>query len=181
MTAPSNDRTYEPALLTDLDPASEDFARTWVRTLLRDVPEVKAGGVPIGAGQPTRPSVSTWPEFSRTDTQINAALALDAVRGPNGDGTDELIPYYRPHFTAARLYLGDPNLWKSRAVDGSSESRRDSREIINAWLAQGAALDAMIPSGVVLPPFETAAVTEATRQAPERPAAIVINTGGGGW
>lgn len=170
-------RTYDPTLLTALAPSNKDFSRTWVRTLLRDQPEIDQGGVPVGPGQPSRPREATWPEFSRTDAQIDAALALDAVV----DTAPGLpVTYYRPHFTAARLYLGDPALWKSRAVDGSSESRRDSREIVGAWLAQGAALDAMIPDTVTLPPFETAASTlEPGRQLSERPGTVVVKIGGG--
>lgn len=170
-------RTYNPALLTALAPSNKDFARTWVRTLLRDLPEVDQGGVPVGVGQPDRPSEATWPEFSRTDEQIDAALSLDAVID-----TAPTVPvvYYRPHYTAARLYLGDPALWKSRAVDGSSESRRDSREIVGAWLAQGGALDAMIPDTLPLPPFETTATTlEPGRQVSERPGTVVAKISGG--
>ena len=178
MTQPSPPvRTYESELLTALAPSNKDFSRTWVRTLLRDVPEIDQGGVPVSAGQPNRPRLGTWPEFSRTDAQIEAALSLDAVID-----TAPAIPvvYYRPHITAARLYLGDPALWKSRAVDGSSESRRDSREIVGAWLAQGRALDAMIPDTVVLPAFETAATTlEPGRQVSERPGTVVVKIGGG--
>lgn len=176
MTAPEP-RTYTPAALVGIDVTDQTFALTWVRTLLRDMPEVETGGIP---GQPTRPREATWPEFSRTDTQILAALELDAVR----DATvTPVVKYYRPHVTAARLYLGDPALWRSRAVDGSSESRRDSLEIIGAWLAQGAALDGMIPAHLhPLPAFETAdsaAATDGTRVKPERPAGFVVRAEGG--
>lgn len=154
MTAPTPTRTYDEQLLDVISLHSRDFARTWVRMLLRDRPEVESGGVPVGPGQPTRPREPTWPEFSRTDQELNAALVLDSLLDTTGETP---VPYYRPHFTAARLYLGDPNLWRSRAVDGSSESRRSSEEIVGAWLAQGAALDRMIPGHLwPLPPFEDA-------------------------
>lgn len=160
MTAPTPEpRTYDESLLDVISLASRDFARTWVRMLLRDRPEIDRGGVPVAAGQPTRPRSATWPEFSRTDQELNAALILDSLMLDRGG---EVVTYYRPHFTAARLYLGDPNLWKSRAVDGSSESRRSSQEIIGAWLAQGAALDAMLPDELrPLPPFDTDGSTPA--------------------
>lgn len=142
MTAPVQARTYDESLLDLITLTSRDFARTWARMLLRDRPEIERGGVPVGPGQPTRPREGTWPEFSRTDQELNAALVLDSVL----DTTGELpVTYYRPHITAARLYLGDPNLWRSRAVDGSSESRRPSEEIVGAWLAQGVRFDRMIP------------------------------------
>ncbi|GGI87220.1 hypothetical protein [Deinococcus wulumuqiensis] len=174
MTQPA--RTYDESLLTVIDPADREFSRTWVRTLLRDRPEVNRGGLPLGPGQPTRPSESTWPEYSRTDQELNAALELDAAFDP---AANPPAKYYRPHFTAARLYLGDPALWKSRAVDGSSESRRDSQEIVSAWLAQGAALDSLIPVKP-LPPFEAVAgTTEAGKVAPERPTTVVVRTGPG--
>lgn len=150
--APTPPRTYDESLLTVLDPQNRDFARTFVRSLLRDRPEIDRGGVPLGPGQPTRPRDPTWPEWSRTDLELNAALELDAVLDTS---VTPLAKHYRPHFTAARLYLGDPNIWKSRAVDGSSESRRDSGEIVRAWLLQGAALDRMIPAHLwPLPDFE---------------------------
>lgn len=154
MTAP-NPRTYEPELLRQLDPTSLAWARTWVRTLLRDRPEIDRGGLPTAPGQPSRPREATWPTFSRLDTEINTALELDAAT----DATDTMV-YYRPHITAARLYLGDPALWRSRSVDGTSETRRDAREVVGAWLAQGAAIDRLIPVPS-LPPFEEEAVTEA--------------------
>lgn len=153
MTAPeaAKLRTYDETLLDMIALTSRDFARTWVRMLLRDRPEMEVGGVPLGPGQPQRPREPTWPEFSRTDQELNAALALDAVVGMVAG---QVMAYYRPHITAARLYLGDPNLWKSRSVEGSSESRRDPMQIVGAWLAQGAALDAQIPSELwPLPPF----------------------------
>lgn len=168
----ADDRTYDPSLLTALNVQSVAFALTWTRTLLRDFPEVETGGVPLGPGQPTRPRGATWPEFSLTDQQIKAALALDAVLDARPDPPQL---YYRPHITAARLYLGNPNLWRSRAVDGSSESRRDSKEIVGAWLAQGAALDRTIPEGVVLPPFVLPGdPTNDDRQDPERPVSVVV-------
>ena len=132
--------------------------------------------MPVPAGQPSRPRLATWPEFSRTDAQLDAALSLDAVVDTS---IEPPVSYYRPHFTAARLYLGDPALWKSRAVDGSSESRRDSREIVGAWLAQGAAFDSMIPQTLVLPPFETATSTLTGTQVAERPTSLVAIIGGG--
>lgn len=166
-------RTYDPELLTALNVRDRAFARTWARTLLRDFPEVQPGKLPLGPGQPSRPSEPTWPEFSRTDFQIDAALELDAVIDASASPP---VKYYRPHITAARLYLGDPALWRSRAVDGSSESRRDSMEIVGAWLAQGAGLDAMIP--VPLPPFVLPGTDAADtgRQAPERPVSVVVST-----
>ncbi|MCD0156017.1 hypothetical protein [Deinococcus sp. 6GRE01] len=174
MTAPTPDRTYNPELLTALNVRNLEFARTFARTLLRDYPEVQSGGVPLGPGQPTRPREATWPEFSRTDFQYGVALELDAVLDTTPDTP---VKYYRPHITAARLYLGDPSIWKSRAVDGSSQSRRDSQEIIAAWLAQGAALDALIPTGVTLPPFEQPdAVAPSTST---RPRTTVVRTSGG--
>lgn len=157
MTAPAPVRTYNETLLDVIAPNSRDFARTWVRMLLRDRPEIDRGGVPVSPGQPLRPREATWPEFSRTDQELNAALELDALslELPMPDGGVQVARYYRPHFTAARLYLGDPNLWKSRSVDGTSESRRDAWEIVRAWLSQGASLDAMLPAGLhPLPPFE---------------------------
>lgn len=149
MTQPSAPRTYDETKLLPLAVDSLDWARTWVRMWLRDRPEVESGGVPVGAGQPTRPRVATWPEFSRADAELDAALLLDAVKD-----TSTSVPYYRPHFTAARLYLGDPSLWKSRQVDGSSETRRDPTVIVEQWLAQGRAFDALIPEALQpLPPF----------------------------
>jgi len=133
-------RTYEPELLGQLDPQSLEWARTWVRTLLRDKPEIDKGGLPVAPGQPARPRDPTWPAFSRADIEINTALELDAVRDTTGGAI-----YYRPHVTAGRLYLGDPTLWKSRSVDGTSETRRDALQIVEAWLAQGRAIDALIP------------------------------------
>lgn len=145
-------RTYDAGRLTALDVRSPEFTLAWIRTLLRDMPEVEAGGVPVGLGQPARDSEATWPEFSRTDPQIMAAAALDAVVDT---AVSPPAKYFRPHFTAARLYLGDPAIWRSRAVEGSSESRRASEEIVSAWLAQGAALDRQIPPHLwPLPPFE---------------------------
>lgn len=176
MTQPA--RTYDESLLTVLDVTSREFARTFVRSLLRDRPEVERGGLPLGPGQPARPREATQPQFSRTDLELNTALELDAVLDL---GVNPPEKYYRPHITAARLYLGDPNLWRSRAVDGSSESRRDSMEIVGAWLAQGAALDRMIPEHLALPPFVLpgAEVTETPRQTPERPVSVVVRTGPG--
>ncbi|GGR00269.1 hypothetical protein [Deinococcus ruber] len=140
-------RTYDESLLLPVDLASVAWGRTWVRQFLRDYPEVQTGG--IGPGQPTRGAV--WPEFSRSDAALNAALYLDSVLLDVG-GT--LTPFYRPHFTAARLYLGDPNVWRTRNVEGSSETRRDPGEIIRMWLNQGRAFDALFPTGTPLPPFE---------------------------
>ncbi|MFC6592407.1 hypothetical protein ACFP81_10650 [Deinococcus lacus] len=158
MTAPTPLRTYDEGLLDAISLTSRDFARTWVRMLLRDRPEVDRGSVPLGPGQPLRPREPTWPEFSRTDQELNAALALDALTLTVGN---EVRVYYRPHITAARLYLGDPNLWKSRAVDGSSESRRDSTEIVGAWLAQGAGLDKLLPLELQPPPGLEVEITPA--------------------
>lgn len=140
MTAAGEPRTYDEGLLVPLDPTSLTWARTWVRLWLRDRPEIESGGLPVALGQATRPRQATWHEFSRTDRELNAALSLDAMKSADG-----LSTYYRPHFTAARLYLGDPTLWKSRSVDGSSETRRDPNEIVGVWLAQGRAFDALIP------------------------------------
>lgn len=152
MTAPADVRTYDESLLTDFDPTSLPWARTWVRLWLRDRPELEQGGVPLGPGQPTRPRQATWAEFGRTDAELNAALTLDSVK--LGDTV-----FYRPHFTAARVYLGDPALWRSRSVDGSSETRRDPTEIVGAWLAQGRAFDALLPPALQpLPPFVEVAV-----------------------
>lgn len=178
MTNPAPDRTYDPQLLMALDPRDVNFARTFVRTLLRDLPEVQSGGVPLGAGQPTMPDADVWPEFSRTDLQLNAALELDAVLDTSPQPP---VKFYRPHVTAARLYLGDPLLWRSRAVGGSSESRRDSGEIVSAWLAQGRALDAQIPETVTLPPFDVPDVTTDTTPRGPRLTSTVVETGGGGW
>ncbi|MFC5846732.1 hypothetical protein [Deinococcus petrolearius] len=168
----ADDRTYDASLLTALNVESREFALTWTRTLLRDLPEVETGGVPLGPGQPARPRAATWPEFSLTDQQIGAALALDAVLDER-PAPPRL--YYRPHVTAARLYLGNPNLWRSRAVDGSSESRRDSSEIVGAWLSQGAGLDRMIPADLPLPPFVLPGTdTDAATRDPERPVSVVV-------
>lgn len=179
MTAPTTTplRTYDESLLDVIALTSRDFARTWVRMLLRDRPEVDAGGVPLGPGQPTRPREPTWPEFSRTDQELNAALELDAL---TLEVNAMVIRYYRPHFTAARLYLGDPNLWRSRAVDGSSESRRDSSEIVGAWLAQGAAFDRMMPADLLpLPPFDGdgAATTGTLTEEPYEPGIPLVVRG----
>lgn len=152
MTNPPPVRTYDESLLDGITVTSRDFARTYLRLLLRDRPEIDQGGVAVGPGQPTRPREATWPANSRTDQELNLALALDRVLDLTADPP---VSYYRPHITAARLYLGDPTLWRSRAVDGSSESRRDSSEIVGAWLAQGRALDAQIPASLYpLPPFD---------------------------
>lgn len=154
MTVPEVDapraRTYDEGLLDVITLTSREFSRTWARMLLRDIPELHEGDE-LESYQPMRDREATWPAYSRTDQQLNAALALDAVIGTvNG----EVMTYYRPHITAARLYLGDPNLWKSRSVEGSSESRRDPMQIVGAWLAQGAALDRLIPPELwPLPPF----------------------------
>lgn len=149
MSQPS--RTYDETKLLPLAVDSLVWARTWVRTWLRDRPEVDAGGVPVAAGQPTRPRLPTWPEFSRGDIELDAALLVDAVVDTS---TDPHTVYYRPHFTAARLYLGDPSLWKSRQVDGSSETRRDPTAIVEQWLAQGRAFDALMPAALLpLPTF----------------------------
>lgn len=170
MTAPTTPvRSYDEALLDVVAPQSREFARTYARMLLRDRPEIDRGGVPLGPGQPTRPREPTWPEFSRTDQELNVALLLDALVL---EREGEVLLYYRPHFTAARLYLGDPSLWRTRAVDGSSEARRDSMEIVSAWLAQGRALDAMLPAELhPLPPFdgETVAAPAAAAETPYWP------------
>ncbi|MDV6376374.1 hypothetical protein [Deinococcus arenicola] len=162
-------RSYDPALLTALDPTSLDWSRTWVRTLLRDRPEIDRGGLPLAPGQPSRPREATWPALSRDDTEINAALALDAVRSPT-------VTYYRPHVTAARLYLGDPALWRSRSVDGASESRRDAKEITAAWLVQGRAIDALIPPELLPVQHSASASTRVLR----RPS-IVVRPEEQGW
>lgn len=145
----SDSRSYDETNLMPLRPTSLEWARTWVRQFLRDYPEARTGGLP-GIGQPVRVAELVWPEFSLSDVAIDAMLTLDAVLI-----TVNSLPVksYRPHFTAARLYLGDPNLWRTRAVDASSETRRDPNEIILAWLNQGRAFDALI--NAVLPPFET--------------------------
>lgn len=150
---PAPVRTYDEQLLTVLDVTNREFARTWVRSLLRDRPEIEAGGVPRSLREATPlPREAVWGEFSHTDQQLNVALELDAVLDT---GVIPLAKYYRPHITAARLYLGNPRMWRTRAVDGASESRRDSLEIVGAWLAQGVGLDRMIPAHLhPLPPFD---------------------------
>lgn len=132
------DRTYDPALLPMLDPTHLDWARTWTRFLLRDLPDLERNQLPATLGQQPIAGKPKWPEFSRNDVELETALKLDSVKV--GD-----VGYFRPHLTASRLYLGDPQLWKSRAVDGTSESRRDAQEIVTAWMRQGAAIDALIP------------------------------------
>ena len=129
-------RTYEEALLPRLDPLSLEWSRTWVRFLLRDKPTAQQVVGEVLGGPPT--TAEGWPEFSRTDVELDTALMLDAVR-LNG------MVYYRPHLTAATLYIGDPNLWKTRAVEGTSETRRSPGEITAVWLQQGSAIDALIP------------------------------------
>lgn len=156
MTQPTlQPRTYDETLLLPIDLISQAWGRTWVRQFMRDYPEVRTGGV--NPGQPVRDPV--WPEFSRTDAGLNASLFLDAVQI---DVAGVLTAHYRPHFTAARLYLGDPNLWRTRSVDGSSETRRDPQEVIRAWLNQGRAFDALFPTGTVLPAFDVAEVETAS-------------------
>lgn len=176
----ADDRTYNPELLALMLVTSLDFSRTYIRTLLRDRPEFSTGGVPLGPGQPTRASEATWPQYSRTDLEINTALVLDSVLDPT-----PAVRYYRPHITAARLYLGDPALWKTRNVDGSSESRRDTAEIVAAWLAQGVSLDAQIPESLKpLPPFVPPGQTT-TGEAPSTPTKLpgstVVIRAEGGW
>ncbi|WP_027480532.1 hypothetical protein [Deinococcus pimensis] len=142
-------RSYDGADLSPISPDDDSFARAWVRFWTRDLPQVQ-NGLP-GTNQ-----VEAWPQFSLTDEELDAALQLDAVESPDG------AVYYRPHFTAARLYLGNPQLWRTRSVDGTSETRRDPNEIVGAWLAQGRAFDAVIPEGTVLPPFSLPDVTPGT-------------------
>lgn len=120
-------RTYQPELLPQFNPLDQVWARNWVRFLLHDVPHRD------------QQDDSGWPDFSKSDVELDAALLLDVV------GAAPVL-YYRPHVTASRLYLGDPNLWRTRAVDGTSETKRDAEQITAAWLAQGKAIDALIPS-----------------------------------
>ncbi len=173
-------RTYEPDDLSLISVESLDFSRTFVRTLLRDRPEFSSGGLPVGPGQPSRASEATWPQYSRTDTEIETALALDAVEDKQAN-----LTYYRPHITAARLYLGDPALWKSRSVESGSESRRDATEIVSAWLAQGMALDAQIPDALKpLPPFVPPGQTtggEVGTTPTKLPGQTVVIRAEGGW
>ena len=140
-------RTYDETLLPQLDPTDLSWSRTWVRFLLRDKPSERQV-VPESLGE--APSTEAdWPDFSRSDVELDTALALDAVK------IDETV-YYRPHVTAATLYLGDPNLWKTRAVEGTSETRRSAVEVTNAWLQQGSAVDALIP----FPPSDPVSAAE---------------------
>lgn len=121
------DRTYQPDLLPTFNPLDLTWARNWVRFLLHDVPHRD------------QPDETGWPDFSKSDVELNAALMLDSV------GPSRTVRYFRPHVTAARLYLGDPNLWKTRSVNGTAETKRDAEQITAAWLAQGKAIDALIP------------------------------------
>ncbi|THF70498.1 hypothetical protein E7T06_07275 [Deinococcus sp. Arct2-2] len=172
MTQPTpQPRSYDESLLLPVDLTSEDWGRTWVRQFMRDYPEVRTGGV--SPQQPQRDPM--WPEFSRTDAALNASLFLDAVQL---DVNGTVTPYYRPHFTAARLYLGDPNLWRTRSVDGSSETRRDPLEVIRAWLNQGRAFDALFPSGTLLPAFEVEEVETVSGTPDYSPSAIPLIIGG---
>jgi len=158
-------RTYEEGNLSPIQLDSPDWALAWVRQYLRDYPNVRTN-------EPTHGDV--WPEFSRSDQAIDALAELDAVKLP--DGT---VLGYRPHVTAARMYLGDPTLWRTRAVDGNSETRRDPNEVVAAWLNQGRAFDALFPAGTVLPPFEVVDVETSTPGAPEwSPSSIPLIVGG---
>lgn len=150
------DRTYDPAVLPALDPTSLGWARTWTRFLLRDLPDLERGQLPATLGQQPLAGKPKWPEFSRTDIELETALRLDAV-------VHQSATYFRPHLTAARLYLGDPQLWKSRAVDGTSETRRDAQDIVSAWMRQGAAIDSLIPVSN-LPGLTDSAPTRSSRQ-----------------
>lgn len=175
MTQPSPPpaRTYDESKLLPIPAHLDDptWARTWTRQFLRDFPELKTGGIQAG-----QPSVETWPAFSRSDVALNAALSLDAVSVTVENVT---TLRYRPHITAARLYLGDPNLWRTRSVDSSSETRRDPNEVIAAWLNQGRAFDALFPTGTVLPPFEVVEVETVSPGDPEYfPSSIPLIVGG---
>lgn len=127
------DRTYDQMKLIPINPLSLEWARMWVRFLLHDVPHGNQGGD------------FAWQQYSKADVELNAALELDAV-GP--------MPtrYYRPHVTARRLYLGDPTIWKTRAVDGTSETMRSAQEVTDAWVDQGRAIDALIPEELLPKP-----------------------------
>lgn len=127
MTAPPDPRTYRAEDLNPISTSSLPWARAWLRFLLQDVPH----GDQLGD--------MGWKEHSKTDAELDAALSLDAVGQPGN-------LHYRPHVTAAKLYLGDPSIWKTRAVDGTSETLRSAQEITNAWLDQGRAIDAQIPA-----------------------------------
>lgn len=164
-------RTYDESKLLPPDLSNLEWARTWTRQFLRDLPELKTGGIQAG-----QPSVETWPAFSRSDAALNAALYLDSVLlDVNGTSTR----MYRPHITAARLYLGDPNLWRTRSVDGSSETRRDPNEVVSAWLNQGRAFDGLFPENTVLPPFEVVDVETVSVGDPEYyPSSIPLIVGG---
>lgn len=150
-------RTYDEAALYPVAPVDPVWALTWVRFWMRDKPDEQGNWLDTA-------------QFARTDVELLAALELDSV-------TDsEARRYYRPHFTAARLYLGDPSLWKHRAVNGTSESRRDPEQVVGAWLAQGRAFDALIPIDN-LPPWVEADAE--TRQVAERPVTRVVKAHGG--
>lgn len=130
MTGSAQARSYDEGKLSPLLPPDPDWARSWVRFFLRQVPD----------------SEGKFPELSPSDAEINANLLLDTV--DFGE-----VTYFRPHHTAARLYLGNPELLRSEGGQGWSNTRRDAGEITGAWLAQGRAFDARIPEGVILPPF----------------------------
>ena len=119
-------RTYDPSLLLPINPSDLACARTWVRLWLRNNPDAQG----------------KYPEHDLQDSEYEAALTLDAV-------TDGVVWYYRPALTAARLYEGDPLLLKSEGAEGWSNSRRDTAEIVAAWLGQGAAFDRLIPVGLL--------------------------------
>ena len=148
-----NERTYDADKLTSLAPTNIVWARTWVRHWLGDRPDLRTG-LP-GAGST---ELGIWQQGSKSDVELNALLALDAVPVTVTDGlTISVVPAYRPHFTAGHIYLGDPNLWRTRSVDGTSETRRDPMQIVAAWLNQGRSFDALLP--LPLPPFEEVRAT----------------------
>jgi hypothetical protein len=126
LTLPSLVRTYDPTLLLPIDPRSSTCARTWVRFFLKTQPDAQ----------------DKFPENDLQDVEYNAALTLDSV-------TDGTYIYFRPAVTAARLYEGNPRLLKSDGGDNWSHTRRDTPEIIAAWLVQGAAFDRLIPAGLL--------------------------------
>jgi hypothetical protein len=171
LTQPAPVRTYDQSLLLPLAPTSLAWARTWVRQLMGDKPDIRAGLTNV-LGQPIDTTTNLWSQWSKTDVELEASLLLDAVPVVVAG---VIVPAYRPHFTAGHIYLGDPDLWRTRSVDGSSETRRDPLEIVRAWLNQGRAFDALI-IGVNLPPFET--VTTGSGFTVSLAAGIPIEVGG---
>lgn len=119
--------TYTIANLDPADPDGVAWALAWARFLLRDKPN----------------EGSAFPPGSLDDDEITANLNADRVQDTTAGGGDGTL-YFRPHVTAARLIVSNPN-WLSRwAAAGVSEEYRDAEGVARAIRTQNQWIDDLI-------------------------------------